>query len=161
MRGENEVEEAELAHVLRLYEGPSQPRPHTQRAPRMRPLAVVALILAAVALAAVVALATEGTKARTHDALSSGACADTLAFGGTHYVARAVQARVIARGRVLGHGVLRPCGALARRSTVTTVAGIDTRRAIGVEGRRTVIYVAPACARASSAQLLACLRTPR
>jgi hypothetical protein len=122
---------------------------------------VVALILAAVALAAAVAFATRGTEARTHDALPTGACTDALFFQGTRYVARPVRIGAIARAEVLGRGVLRSCGGPTKAPAVTSLARVDARRALGVTDSRAVIYVAPACARATPARLLSCLRTPR
>jgi hypothetical protein len=157
--GETEVDEAELMRVLRLYEGPAQPQSYTRSASHVRALAVVALILAAVAIAAFAAFVAGGKEERTHDALPAGACTATLLFGGTRYVAHTLEAaRGIEFGRALGRGVLHPCGGPAASSTVTAIAGVDVERAIAVERRQTVIYVTPACARAASAQLLACLR---
>ncbi len=154
------LEDGELARVLRLYEGPPQPRPVLGRAgsrPSRLALAALVLVIAAGSAAAAVGLVT-GSGTRHHAALDPGGCITTLTLAGRRYVERAVGTSLPAPGRRLGSGVWRPCGSPTTTVPATALAGVDARRAVGVRGRRGVIYVAAPCARTPAAQLLACVR---
>jgi hypothetical protein len=161
VKGEPVVDTDEIARVLRIYEGPSEPRVSeragSRRAPGRHVLAIVALVVAAVATAAGLGLVTGHDRARTHAAIAPTSCTPTLVFGGTRYVERAVPAARVQLGRALGNGVLRRCGTAAAAASATPLAGIAVGRAVGVRGQ---IYVAPRCARAPAVRLLSCLRAP-
>jgi hypothetical protein len=164
VKGDPIVDTEEIARVLRLYEGPSEPRVSERTGPRRAPgrpvLAIVALVVAGVTTAAVLGLVTGRDRDRTHAAIVPTGCTATLALDGRRYVERAVTAREIQLGRSLGDGILRPCGSAAAAASATALAGIDARRAVGVGSARSLIFVAPRCARAPAARLLSCLRAP-
>jgi hypothetical protein len=158
------VDTEEIARVLRLYEGPSEPRVSERagsRRARSRPVvAIVALVVAAVATAAVLGLVTGRDRARTHAAIAPTGCTATLALDGRRYVERAVTAREIQLGRSLGDGILRRCGSAAAAATATALTGIGAPRAVGIGSARSQIFVGPRCARVPAGRLLSCLRAP-
>jgi hypothetical protein len=158
------VDTEELARVLKLYEGPSEPRVSeragARRAPDRSVLAIAVLVAAVVAAAAVLGLVTGRDRDRTQAAIAPTDCTTTFAFDGRRYVERAVTARQIQLGRSIGDGILRRCGSTASAASATSLTGIDARRAVGAGSARSRIFVGPRCARAPAARLLSCLRAP-
>ena len=162
MSGEPEVHPGVLARVLRLYAGPPEPRPlgarDRSRHRHARAIAVAAgLAVAVVATAAVFSFARGGGD-RMPASIASNGCVTTLTVGGNRYVARPLR---LQPARALGNAVLRPCASRPVDVAVVALAGIDARRAVGLRGVPTRIYVSTPCARTSNDRLLSCLRSPR
>jgi hypothetical protein len=155
------LDDAELARVLRLYEGPAEPSIAPKRSHRRLAVASITVAIAGAATAAIVALVSSGPKDRTHAALAPEPCTSTLVLASRTYIQRDVPRGVAPGARRLGDGIFRRCGSAAAKVTVTTLAGVDASRAVAVRGRRQLVYVARECVDAPAGGLAACLRKPQ
>ena len=161
MSEERELDNAELARVLTLYEGPPTPRTRgtarARRTPSRPVIVLIALVVIAVVGAAALGVIAGRDRNPSNASIAANGCTTTLAVAGRHYVARAIPSGRPQLGRSLGDGILRTCGS-PRHAGASVITGVDPRAAVGLRGKAGLIYVAGPCARASAARLLSCLR---
>jgi len=128
------------------------------RARRRRPLprrarlvvGGVSAIVIAVVLVAPVVLDSGGSK--------GGQCAQTLAFAGEKYVARAVKSSDVKELRTLGVGVSSGCGFAAQNVDLLSLDGVQPAVAVGLVADQSAVYVRPGvCAGVGADALMACL----